>query len=273
MNELQQRILFAIPAAAAFIALMWFGDWYFRILVLIILAITEVELVRLFKRTGTPSNTIFSYLIAAWVFLYPILPFANELGLAILLIFISTQVFSTERGSFHKLISTLFAGIYVPLGFLCLLLIRETGTQEQGFALALTLILMIWGSDAFAYFGGKAFGKRPLAPKISPNKTKEGLYFGFLGGLAGLAVSIYVLPFESPMTLLTGAPLILLIGYFGPVGDLLESRIKRKAKVKDSSKLIPGHGGFFDRFDALIPSAMATYAYLQIMIEFGYVVI
>lgn len=273
MSELQQRILFAVPAAAAFITLMWFGGWYFGILVFIIFALTEIELVRLLKKTGTPSNTVFSFVIAAWVFFYPVLLFANEIGLVIFLIFISNQVFAVGRGSFHKLISTLFAGLYVPIGFLCLMLIRETGNQEQGFALTLTLILMIWGADAFAYFGGKAMGKRPLAPKISPNKTVEGLLFGFLGGFVGLIVSIYALPFQSPLSLISGFPLVLLIGYFGPVGDLLESRIKRKAKVKDSSKLIPGHGGFFDRFDALIPAAMAMYAYLQIMINLGYVVI
>jgi phosphatidate cytidylyltransferase len=69
--------------------------------------------------------------------------------------------------------------------------------------------------------------------------------------------------------MLNGLPLILLIGVFGPIGDLIESKIKRKAEVKDSSNLLPGHGGFFDRFDAMIPASCAMYIYLVLIQEFG----
>ncbi|MFA5670426.1 MAG: phosphatidate cytidylyltransferase [Balneolaceae bacterium] len=271
MSELLKRVLFAIPAAILFIAALWYGSWYFWVLVLIILAFTQFELIRLFKKTGTPSNTLFSYLIAAWVFSYPINPLANETGLIILLLFITVQTLDSKSGSLHKLSSTFFAGLYAPIGFTCLVLIRNSGTQEQGFALALALILMIWGADAFAYFGGKTFGKTKLAPAISPNKTVEGFVFGFIGCFVGLALSIYTLPFESPLTLLNGAPLVLLVGVFGPVGDLLESKIKRKAGVKDSSTILPGHGGFFDRFDALIPASIAMFTYIEILKHLNYV--
>jgi len=184
---------------------------------------------------------------------------------------VAVQTFNVKPDAFNNLTAGFFGGIYAPLGFLCLMLIRGMGTNEQGFAFALTLVLMIWGGDVFAYFGGKNFGKRPLAPTISPKKTVEGFLFGFIGCAVGLAVSIYTLPFVSPITMLNGLPLIFLIGIFGPIGDLIESKIKRKAEVKDSSNLLPGHGGFFDRFDALIPASCAMYVYLILIQEFGYV--
>ncbi len=271
MSELLKRVLFAIPAALVFIAALWYGNWYFNGMVMIIAAFTQFELVRLFRKAGTPSNALFSYLITAWIFAYPFIPFANEAGLAILLLFIAKQTFDTKQGAFNKLSSTFFVGLYAPMGFSCLMLIREMGSLEQGFALALGVVLMIWGGDAFAYFGGKALGKTPLAPTISPNKTVEGFAFGFLGCFVGLAITLYLLPFSSPLTLYTGLPLVVLIGIFGPIGDLLESKIKRKAEVKDSSTILPGHGGFFDRFDALIPASVAMYIYIQILAHFNYV--
>ncbi len=271
MSELLKRVLFAIPAAILFITALWYGNWYFNGMVIIITAFTQFEIVRLFRKAGTPSEPFFSYLIAGWVLFYPLITFANEVGLAILLIFISKQTFDAKPGAFNKLASTFFVGLYAPIGFSCLMLIREMGSLEQGFALALGVALMIWGGDAFAYFGGKMFGKTPLAPAISPNKTVEGFVFGFLGCFVGLAITLYLLPFPSPLTLYTGLPLVVLIGIFGPIGDLLESKIKRKAGVKDSSTILPGHGGFFDRFDALIPASVAMYIYIQILAHYNYV--
>ncbi len=250
---------------------MWYKSWAFNILIISIGLFTQFEIVKLLKKAGSQTNIIFPYLIGLWVMLYPYLPFAFEIGLTLFLIFSVIQTFYSNQEKFSHLANTFFAGIYAPLGLLCLMLIRSLGTNEQGFALALTLVLMIWGGDVFAYFGGKQFGKHKLAPSISPNKTVEGFLFGFGGCAAGLAISIYALPFQSPISLINGFPLIILIGIFGPVGDLLESRVKRKAGEKDSSNLLPGHGGFFDRFDALITASCAMYIYLSFALEMGYV--
>ena len=271
MSELLKRVLFAVPAGIFFIAVMWYESWTFDLVIITIGLFTQFEMVKLLKKAGTPADFRFSLLIGFYVMLVPYLPFAFEIGLALFLSFVAIQTFNTKGGGFHNLSATFFAGIYAPLGFLCLMLIRSFGTNEQGFALALSLVLMIWGGDIFAYFGGKTFGKRPLAAAISPKKTIEGFLFGFLGCAAGLAISIYALPFTSPITMISGLPLIIMIGIFGPIGDLLESKIKRKAEVKDSSNLLPGHGGFFDRFDALIPASCAMYIYLTLAQEFGYV--
>lgn len=271
MNELLKRVLFAVPAGIFFIAVMWYESWAFDLIIITIGLFTQFEMIKLLKKAGTPTDFVFPLIFGSFVMICPYLPFAFEIGLALFLIFIAVQTFNTKEGGFNHLTADFFAGIYAPIGFLCLMLIRAMGSNEQGFALALSLVLMIWGGDIFAYFGGKSFGKRPLAPAISPKKTVEGFLFGFLGCAVGLAISIYALPFTSPLTMLSGLPLIVLIGFFGPIGDLIESKIKRKADVKDSSNLLPGHGGFFDRFDALIPAACAMYIYLILTQEFGYV--
>lgn len=271
MSELLKRILFAVPAAVFFLAVMWYDEVAFNFLIIVIGLFTQLEVIKLLRKAGTPTDFLFPLLIGLWVMTYPFTPFSFEIGLSLFVLFIALQTFNSEEESFSNLVSTFFAGLYVPVGLLCLMLIRSVGTEEEGFALALALVLMIWGGDVFAYFGGKNFGKRPLAPKISPNKTIEGFLFGFLGSAIGLTITVYSLPFQSPINFVNGWPLIILIGVFGPVGDLIESKIKRKAGEKDSSNLLPGHGGFFDRFDALILASVAMLIYLRVIQELGYV--
>lgn len=250
---------------------MWFGGWVFKSVLIIIGLFIQFEIIRLLEKAKAPVDNIFPYSIGLWVMLFPYVPFAAEIGLVLFLFFIAIQTFNTRQGGFSELTSTFFAGIYAPLGLLTLMLIRDFGSNEQGFALALTIVLMIWGSDIFAYMGGKVYGKRPLAPAISPKKTIEGFLFGFVGCAIGLAASIYFIPFDSPLTIISGLPLVLVVGLFGPIGDLIESKIKRKAGAKDSSGFLPGHGGFFDRFDALVLASPAMLIYIKILEQLGYV--
>lgn len=250
---------------------MWYESWAFNLVIIVIGLFTQIEMIKLLRKSGNPPDFSFTLLFGLWIMTFPYLSFGFEIGLAMALLFLAKQTFNAKSENFSHLTSTIFGGFYVPVGLLCLMLIRDFGTNEQGFAIALSLVLMIWGCDIFAYFGGKNFGKKPLAPAISPKKTVEGFIFGFIGAAVGLAISVYALPFTSPITLINGLPLVLLIGVFGPVGDLIESKIKRKAGVKDSSNLLPGHGGFFDRFDAFIPASAAMYIYLIFIQELGYV--
>lgn len=271
MSELVKRVLFAVPAAILFIFLTWLGGWYFKGLVIFIGFFIQQEIMRLMSSSGNPTDPYFPYTIGLWVMMYPILPYFFEIGLGILLLFIAIQTFDKTEDSITKLSSSFFAGLYAPAGLLCLMMIRDIGTQETGFLLTLSTVFMVWGGDIFAYFGGRSLGKRKLAPTISPNKTWEGFLSGYLGCFAGLAIAIFALPFETSFNLMIALPLVLLVGTFGPIGDLIESKMKRKAGVKDSSDLLPGHGGFFDRFDALLLVAPAVFIYLQLIQKFGYV--
>lgn len=263
MSNSLQRILVALPAAIVFVWMAWMGGWYFKTMIIGITLLIQFELIRLLDGALTPSDSIFPYSFGLWVLLSPELLYVFEIGLLLFLLFISKQTFSTSSTSIPKLSSTFFAGLYAPLGMLSLILIDSFGTKVDGFILTIMLVFMVWGADSLAYFGGKALGKRPLAPTISPNKTWEGLAFGYLGSMIGLLLVFFVMPFDKPLTLLELLPMALLAATFGPIGDLLESKIKRKANAKDSSALIPGHGGFFDRFDALLLAAPAAYVYLR----------
>lgn len=270
MSELTKRILFAVPAAILFLYITWVGSFYFAGMVILIGLFIQRELSIISEKAGFKPDMFFPYTIGLWIMLSPFLQYPQAIGIGIFLLFILMQVFKSGEVAVKELVSTFFCGIYVPLGMLALLLVRNTGSSETGFVLTVSLLLMVWGNDVFAYFGGKAVGNNKLAPSISPNKTWEGFFFGILGALVGLLLVIYLAPYDFPVPVLTVAPAALLVSIFGPVGDLTESRIKRAARVKDASDILPGHGGLFDRFDALILAAPAFYLYLYTLEIIGY---
>jgi phosphatidate cytidylyltransferase len=139
--------------------------------------------------------------------------------------------------------------LYVTWPAVGLLYLRE---QPQGLGLALWTLAVVWSTDIGAYFAGRAIGGPKLAPAISPNKTWAGLGGGVAAALAaGYAIAL-MLSLPRPLLLL-GAPMAVL----AQMGDLFESWLKRRAKVKDSGRILPGHGGVLDRLDGLVPVAVA----------------
>ena len=127
-----------------------------------------------------------------------------------------------------------------------------------------TTFVLIWTNDSFAYLSGKWLGKHPLASSISPNKTVE----GFIGGaLVTMAVGLFVIPLFSPsMDRLTLLSMSLITGLGGTIGDLYESKLKRRAGIKDSGNLIPGHGGVLDRLDSFLFVMPLTSLYLYLFV-------
>lgn len=124
-------------------------------------------------------------------------------------------------------------------------------SQPDGWSLVLFLLLLVWAADIGAYFSGRYFGKRPLAPLVSPKKTVEGFYGAFVA--VALVVGIYISilhfsVFRHPLFFV----LLLLVFLLSVIGDLVESGIKRWMNVKDSGGLLPGHGGILDRIDSLL---------------------
>ena len=142
---------------------------------------------------------------------------------------------------------------YALIPALGLLWIRDRA--EDGLALVLWIFIATWATDIGAYLVGRTMGRTRLAPAISPNKTVEGL----LGGVAAAAIfaGAWTLAAGINKTLLILAPIFAIVAQ---AGDLFESWMKRRAGVKDSGELLPGHGGFFDRLDGLIPVALLTAA-------------
>ena len=153
--------------------------------------------------------------------------------------------------------ASIFPALYLGLPIGAMIAIRETRGREALFLLMLTVIV----SDTAQYYSGRAFGRRLLAPVISPKKTVEGALGGFVFGALLLTVlGAWWLP-SVPAAL--RAAFGLAIVALGIVGDLFESMLKRSAGVKDSSALIPGHGGVLDRIDALLFAAPVYYVMLK----------
>jgi phosphatidate cytidylyltransferase len=119
-----------------------------------------------------------------------------------------------------------------------------------------TVVLAVWAGDAAAYFIGLLFGRHKLAPSVSPGKTWEGLAAGTVATIAVTFIALYKQDFLSiPESLVLGAA----IAIAAPLGDLFESALKRDADVKDSGRLLGGHGGVLDRIDALLFAWVASY--------------
>lgn len=141
---------------------------------------------------------------------------------------------------------TVAGALYLGVTISYLVALRE---RPNGFNWAITAFVVTWACDALAYFAGRAFGKHKLWPRISPKKTWEGIAGGTIGAIiAGLALGVWLLGIPWWQGILLGA----LVAIAAPFGDLAESLFKRQANVKDSSQLIPGHGGALDRIDSLL---------------------
>jgi len=188
----------------------------------------------------------------------------------------SSSESSGERAS--SIASTVFAVAYLSL-FALLVLLRnfEVGVSERPYPLGRDLILLtiasVWFTDSVAFFFGRAFGKEPLAPQISPGKTLEGSVAGTLGGFVTAWLFAWALiSFGSEVTsqvwlnLARPVPFTLLalaLGTLGQIGDLGKSVLKRSLGVKDFGSIIPGHGGVLDRFDSLLSTTPIVYLYAR----------
>ncbi len=166
----------------------------------------------------------------------------------------------------------LFGRLFSPLAGVLVLIpawrsLELIHQQDQGIGLLFFLLLMIWGADIGAYLFGVRFGKRKLAPRVSPGKSIEGVLGGIVVSSAVAAAAFMLLTLPGiPLPLLLLSVVVIVI--FSVVGDLVESAYKRSAGVKDSGQLIPGHGGILDRVDSLTAAA-PFYLLLMMLLGWG----
>jgi len=150
---------------------------------------------------------------------------------------------------------------YIALPFATLIQIPFIDTNYHP-KIIISIFILIWINDTFAYLVGSTIGRTKLYEKVSPNKTIEGALGGLISGLIGAYFISFYCTKISPMNWFAIA---VIVSIFGLLGDLIESKFKREAGVKDSSNFIPGHGGFLDRLDSVIFAAPFVYVYLHIV--------
>ncbi|HEX7572992.1 MAG TPA: phosphatidate cytidylyltransferase [Bacteroidota bacterium] len=210
------------------------------------------------------------------------------LFLVALPLIMTIELFRGKPGALMNIATTFFGASYVGLFLGSLVGLRELFIPEDfpvdayfpvhgtavpddvagllyrwGGYTVIALFASIWVCDSAAYFAGRAFGRHKLFVRVSPNKTWEGAAAGFLAALGIFQIARSVLPYMSVVdALVCGA----IVGVCGQIGDLAESLLKRDAGVKDSSSLIPGHGGVLDRFDSLLFVAPLVFVYLDFIV-------
>ena len=189
---------------------------------------------------------------------FPKLPTSLSCSL-LLLIFFAEGVWYYRSGvsTLEEIYRRFFGVLYCALPLILLVKVRQ---GEQGELLICFLLLTIWATDVGAFFAGRRWGKRKLAPHISPGKT----FAGFWGGvvLASLTSGGVAYGLSLPHDWLTAILLGAVLSVVGQLGDLAESMLKREAGVKDSSRFIPGHGGVLDRLDSLLFATPVYYLFL-----------
>ncbi len=172
------------------------------------------------------------------------------------------DLFSEKRIPLFSSKRYIITTFYLASGFIFLVLIGRHG-KEFNPVLVLGAFILVWVNETFAYLVGKNFGKQKLFPSISPKKTVE----GFLGGLFFATVASYFIFIftNNELTFTSWLILSIIVSVMGTIGDLIESKIKRQANVKDSGVIMPVHGGLLDRFDSIIFAAPFIYLFLRIL--------
>jgi len=165
----------------------------------------------------------------------------------------------TQESHLRVLATVVFGTLYIAFSLSHLVLLRSLA---QGLEFCLVVILGVWANDVFAYLVGSMFGRHPMTPRISPKKSWEGFIAGTVGTVSLWVVAGPLLGLDVPVPIL--AAIGFLVSFVAVLGDLLESRLKREAQVKDSGTLVPGHGGVLDRFDSLMPVVVVAYYALVI---------
>ncbi|MDP2807252.1 MAG: phosphatidate cytidylyltransferase [bacterium] len=260
------RSLVAVLGIPALLAAVYYGGWWLGAAVLALSLLGLREFYGLSRAKGLKPLTAWGLAGGAllwYCFLNPSSAATGAFTLWLLLLFSWMVVKGEVDGSLARAGATVFGVIYVA-GLLGHLLLLRDLDDVFGFKLAALTMSLIWIGDTGAYFTGMAFGKRPLAPKISPKKSIEGLAGGALVTLAAafLIARYWIWELSIWQALVIGLGVVI----FGTLGDLFESLLKRDAGVKDSGNLLPGHGGVLDRFDSMMFALPFVYWFCRIFV-------
>ncbi len=267
-SNLVQRVLTGAVGIPLVLAVAWLGGWPWALLMAAAGLLAQHELYGLAVKSGAAPMRLFGLALGALALLRALLPWALPALALGVVVTVLAPLYRKSPTPLLDAATTLF-GVLDPallLGFAVDL--REVASPllepGAGFAFLASTLVCVWGADSAAYFAGRAFGKHPLFPRVSPKKTWEGAVGGALGAFALAALA--KLFFVPAWTWVDVAVVALACGVASPFGDLAESLFKRASNVKDSGSILPGHGGLLDRLDA------AAIAIPLVALYFSYVV-
>ena len=262
------RLVTAAVGIPVLALVVWLGDPVFSVVVAAVAALAAFEVCDMARSRGlAPSRIVAAVLSAALVLshfafsaLWSIPEYVPLLfvsvGIAVLAVILTLSPIEKLRNRSAGL--TLAAVLYPGALLAHAPLLRGS---EQGLEWIVFLLAVTFSSDTGAFFVGKAIGKRPLAPTISPNKTWEGAVGGFAAAILAAFLAAWALDIDADLPLI--AVLGALMGVVGQAGDLFESKLKRLADVKESGTLLPGHGGVLDRLDSIVFNLALVYYFVM----------
>jgi len=261
------RITVSVIAIPLILAACYFGKIYFLVFSGLVALAAFNEFGKMVKHKPAEVNFFLGHIFVILIMLNSYFNFIENMFavFAAYVVFLSIfELFRHKGSAINNIGATLLSSLYIGLFTAALVAIRQNTAFESDYSkgglLIISMFASIWACDSAAYYFGSAFGKHKLFPRVSPNKSWEGSIAGFIFAIVMMIVAkTIVLDISWASVIIIG----LITGIFGQVGDLIESLFKRDAKVKDSSHMIPGHGGIFDRFDSILFSAPLVYLYLQ----------
>jgi len=275
---IRQRVLSALVLISIIIVGVWFGGPEgpaypaFSLLVAVAAALGALEFYGILGLSRRHPLTIFGLI---WVLLFVLVAHfegaytAPLLTSAVVFSLVWLLLRSPVKGASINWVWTLAGIIYI--GFMLSHFIPLRGLEVEGLEVGRDWVLFAlfatFAADSSAFFAGRLWGSHSLAPAISPGKTWEGAIGGFLGAIAAALILIAIFrtlsfPYWLSIPYWQGIVLGVLIGIFAQLGDLSESMLKRSAAVKESGKLIPGHGGILDRLDSIVFTVVVVYYYV-----------
>ena len=262
-SDLAPRIVVAIPAIVFALIIVDQGGEVWTLGIFALGAVAMGELYTLMGRVRPPA--LAGFLTLAAMLVAALYGEPRHVIMALAASFPVTFFFAVLRPR-REHVSWAIAVTYLGVLWIGLAMVHAVWLRElpHGDGLVIDVLVATFLGDTFAYFGGRMYGRTPLAPLISPNKTLEGLMAGVIGAtLSFWAAGLYQDWLTGPHALLIGA----LVALAAPVGDLFESMIKRDLEVKDSGTIFGPHGGILDRLDALLFTIVAGY-YLSVALVY-----
>jgi phosphatidate cytidylyltransferase len=266
MNNFLSRLMVAAVGLPLALGLLWLGGWWLFVLLAAAAAVGVHEFVTTLRPLRPLAAAVYAAVLLALVgaqtggIVWMLAGFLASFVLGFLLHALS----STRAPTTTALGSTVLGASWIGLGLGFVLLLREMHTE--GRLIAFTVVLAVFASDTLAYVTGRVIGRHALAPRLSPKKTWEGLVGGLVGGVFVTFVALYDSR-NHYLSVWQSVVLGLVVVVATVMGDLFESALKRDLEVKDTGRLLGGHGGVLDRVDALLFAAPAAY---YLVFAFGF---